>query len=225
MINCHMSFANSVFKQMFKQITAAVLLLLACAAHAEDNVLLWWFNDPDITEVDGSTIKTGDLVGRGAVEGKTANLIRIKATDGKGDTVYLNLGSDPYLDKDGTPCGGWLDGWAIPDLNDQWKAGPAYADLSGLNLSDTALTFAMEIGYAEFDADDNIVNWMVLAGGSDTLQTLVDGGHIISTELSYQGSINWAGGGISVPEPSSGLLMLMGGALLALRRRRKNVCV
>ena len=36
-----------------------------------------------------------------------------------------------------------------------------------------------------------------------------------------QDSSNWVGGGGDVPEPTSGLLLLVGGALLALRRKQK----
>lgn len=200
---------------MFRTIAISIGLFLACLAHAEDNVLLWWFDNPDITELDGSIVKAGTLEGRGEAAGKDVNMVRISVTDTDGNKVYLNLGDS---------TSGWLDGWELPDYLDQWKAGPSFADLSGLDLSDTSLVFAMEIGNAEFDAAYNITGWTIMAAGSNTLQELVAGGHIIATELSYQGSINWQAG-MSVPEPSSGLLVLIGGALLALRRRRKGEAV
>lgn len=209
---------------MLKKVTAMIMLALACGAHAEDNVLLWWFDDPNITELDGSKVKTGDLVGRGEAAGKDVNLLRISVTDSNGDKIYLNLGEDPWVDSKGEH-GGWIDGWELPasdKYEGQWVAGPSMADLSGLNLRDTALVFAMEIGNATFDADDNITSWTIMASGESTLEELIAGGHIIAQELSIEGGFNWQAG-MSVPEPSSGLLVLIGGALLALRRRRKDV--
>ena len=206
---------------MLKKLTAMILVALACSVHAEDNVLLWWFDNPDIKELDGSTVKTGQLVGRGEAAGKDVNLLRISVTDTDGNKVYLNLGEDTWTDSEGEVHGGWTDGWGLPDYLDQWKAGPSMADLSGLNLRDTALVFAMEIGNATFDADDNIVAWTIMASGANTLEELIAGGHILAHELRYEGGFNWQAG-MAVPEPSSGLLMLVGGALLALRRKRKG---
>lgn len=116
----------------------------------------------------------------------------------------------------------WQSWMALPDAGGDFWAGPGYADLAGLKLSNTGLKFAIELG--NYTQTGNDFNWVVLAGSAgSTLQDLIDGGHIISTELSCQGSYDWKAAGYSVPEPSSGLLVLIGGALLALRRRRKDV--
>ena len=216
---------------MFKKITAMFLLMLACAARGDqDNVLLWFFNDPVIKDLDGSTYHMDNVPLRGAAADAEAKglekLVRISAQDASGDKVYLNLAWRDLATE-------WFDGMLIPMTDpatggDLWKAGPGYADLSGLNLGsagayNTALKFAMEIGFAEFDADDNVANWIVIAESSSTLRDMIDGGHIISRELSVQGSFDWDGGQFSVPEPTSGMLVLIGGALLALRRRRRDV--
>lgn len=230
MINYHPSFTNRVVKQMFRKITAVLLLLLACTARGEgegtpvvpanDNVLLWWYNDPQIREVDGSKVYAGDLVGRG-VEAKRSkvNAVRVSVTDGEGNKVYLNL-SDVRVEND-PHRSSWQSWVALPDDDGDFFAGPGYADLAGLNLDSTGLTFAMELG--NYSTGDD-VDWIVLASSEgSTLSNLMAGGHIISSELSMQGSKDWKAGGYVVPEPSSGLLVLMGGALLALRRRRKSV--
>lgn len=192
----------------------SMVLSLGAFAQGEDNVLLWFFENPDIAEVDGSgMVKANDLVGRGGdAAGKTVNMLRIRATDSNGVTTYLGLGS---LD------GGFLDGWEIPDNHGAMKAGPSYADISGLTLSDTGLKFAMELGYAEFDDQDAISSWILMASSEvQTVAQLVAGGHIIASELSYQGGFDWDGGAFAVPEPMSGLLWLFGVSALALRRRR-----
>ena len=207
---------------MFKRLTAAILLVLACAARGDqDNVLLWWFDDPEIAEVDGrAPIHADDLVGRGGdAEGKGVNALRISVTDNEGHKVYLNLGSQSLAD---TARNTWKSRMALPDADGDFWAGPGYADLAGLKLSNTGLMFAIELG--NYTQTGDVFNWVVLAGSAgSTLQELIDGGHIISSELSCQGTYDWTASGYSVPEPSSGLLVLIGGALLALRRRRKDV--
>ena len=220
----HCLLRKDFFKLMFKRLTAAILLVLACAARGDqDNVLLWWFDDPVIKEVGGGDIHAGALRGRGGdAQGKEVNALRISVTDNEGQKVYLNLGSQSMAD---TARNTWKSWMALPDVGGNFWAGPGYADLTvlgGLNLSKTGLMFAIELGnYTQTDAG---LNWIVLAGSAgSSLQDLIDGGHIISSELTVQGSFDWEAAGYSVPEPSSGLLVLIGGALLALRRRRKDV--
>ena len=217
----HCLLRKDFFKLMFKRLTAAILLVLACAARGDqDNVLLWWFNDPEIAEVGGgASIHAGNLVGRGGdAQGKTVNALRISVTDNEGHKVYLNLASQSMADTAAVTWQSWM---ALPDVDGDFWAGPGYADLAGLKLSETGLMFAIELG--NLQTDDGF-NWIVLAGSAgSSLQDLIDGGHIISSDLSVQGSSDWKAAGYSVPEPSSGLLVLIGGALLALRRRRKDV--
>ena len=200
---------------MFKKITYVFLFFLMCQAHAaEDDVLLWFFENPDIVELDGSIVKAGDLVGRGEAAGKSVNAVRISVTDSSGNKVYLKLGDS---------VGGWTESWNLPDpVLQDWFAGPSFASLAGLNLTDTAQVFAMEIGHAVLDErDGHVLNWLIMASGSETLSNLQSGGYILPEELAYQGDYNWQAS-MSVPEPSSGLLVLIGGALLALRRKRKD---
>ena len=217
----HCLLRKDFFKLMFKGLTTAILLVLACAARGDqDNVLLWWFNDPEIAEVGGGApIHAGNLEGRGGdAQGKKVNALRISVTDNEGHKVYLNLASQSMADTAAVTWQSWM---ALPDVDGDFWAGPGYADLAGLKLSNTGLMFAIELG--NLQTDDGF-NWIVLAGSAgSSLQDLIDGGHIISSDLSVQGSSDWKAASYSVPEPSSGLLVLIGGALLALRRRRKDV--
>ena len=211
---------------MFNKAIVIIMLFAACSLRADDdNVLLWFFNDPEIVDVDGSVIPggAGGIVGRGEAAGKTVNAVRISAKDSSGSTVYLNL-SDVQIDaSDRSDWASWVGLPAQTSVGDLWLAGPGYADLSGLKLSDTGLTFMMELGHITTSGTD-VVNWTILATSEGSaLNDLVAGGHIISSELSTQGSIDWEGTGYAVPEPTSGMLVLIGGALLALRRKRKGV--
>ena len=199
----------------------AISLLLAstCAVRADegDNLIVWWLDDPMIEEVNGGpSVSMADLVGRGGeAEGLGINAVRVKMTDASGFS-YLDLESDdgpqswielPGLEKRG---GEWTE---------YWGAGPTFADISGYTLdrSDASLSFMIELGHY---TDDGA--WIVLAASqSSTLGNLYEAGFVLDSELSYQQGLEWTGGSYAVPEPSSGLLILIGGALLALRRRRR----
>lgn len=185
------------------------LMVCPMVNHAD---LLWWFEDPDIYDWRDDTVKkTSDFLD---VNGNSPNLVRIGAHNGDDEILYLNL-YDSGMKELG------IDGYALPDFFSENKAGPAFADLSRLGpISDeTQLVFVMELGFAEFDADFDIVKWHVVANASETYRNLVAGGHILDSELSFQDSWAWSPG-MTVPEPSTGLLLLLGSAILALKRKR-----
>lgn len=93
-------------------------------------------------------------------------------------------------------------------------SGAVYLDLATYGSSEYA--FGVEL----LDASLNVV------GNSNqvTYQDLLAAGYISNSGLEAPAgggfSYSAAGGGYSVPEPTSGVLLLIGGALLALRRRR-----
>lgn len=195
----------------------AILVMTLSLVSMSDEVLLWMYNDPDIYDwADGNYYKADTLVGRGDAEGLTANAVRISASDKDGNIVYLNLSDARFGDDSG-------DAWLIPDSWDEYKAGPGFAHLDvdklGYLSSPTEISFAMELGYAEFGDDFNIVSWKVLAAGTESYQNMVSGGHIFNNELSYQKGMEWKPG-MSVPEPNSGILCLLGACILCLRRKR-----
>ena len=205
---------------MFRILTILMVMLTVCCTRA-DSVLLWLFDDPVISDFANpeATLHAGDLVGRGDAAGKKVNALRVSATDASGDKYYLAIG-------DAMSGDAWGDYVILPDMGDpqygvpeSFTAGPGFADFAGLGLSETGLTFAIELGHAEFNGDA-ISEWVILAAGSDTYENLKK--FIIGEEGSMQQTLPWRNAAYSVPEPSSGLLMLVGGALLALRRRRKG---
>lgn len=207
-----------MFKVMFKNIIWSILVAISClvARGEEDNVLLWMFNDPVITDFDGSTYKADTLVGRGEAEGKQVNAVRVATVGSNGEKVYLDLfysADGEHRSYDEVPYV-WDDG-----LKEN-MAGPAYADLSGISLNDTSMAFLMEIGYATLDGD-KLTEWIVMASASESLQNMISGGHINASELSYEGNMPWTVTGMSVPEPNSAILIFIGSCILMLMRPRK----
>lgn len=202
-----------------KRILLTILLMISSLTTVGDEVLLWMYNDPDIYDwADGNYYKADTLVGRGEAEGLKANAVRISASDKDGNIVYLNLSDARW----GYDSG---DAWLIPDDWDGYKAGPGFAHLDvdklGYLSSPTEISFAMELGFAEFGDNFNIVSWKVLAAGSDTYQNLFGGGKILESELSYHGDMAWTPGMV-VPEPNSGILILVGSCFLMLLRPKIN---
>lgn len=192
-----------------------ILAMMLSLMSIGDDVLLWMFDDPDITEVDGSTIKAGDLVGRGLAEGKQVNAVRVATIDSDGTKLYLDL-FDSYSKYE---YGTYIEVPVEFITPKDYLAGPAFADLAGLNLDDTGRMFLMEIGYATFEGD-KLTEWLVMAAASDSYANLHEK-WIVERELSMQGVTHWSPS-MSVPEPNSGILMIIGACLLSLIRPKFN---
>ena len=200
---------------MRKLLSIIVLFAVACCVQVRagddmDNVMLWCLYDPEITEIGGSsTVKIADLTGRGEADGLKANAVRVTARSG--DAFHWL-----QVVNEGGSGGEWGQSLVIPDREGGYCAGPAYANLVGLDLGDANLVFTIEIGNYTGG------NWYTLAvSESWNVAQLKEGDHIRSAQMGQYGWECWAGGSYSVPEPSSGLLILIGAGLLALRRRRR----
>lgn len=203
-------------------------LVLAClslgpvlADAAEDaggeTLILWMLDDPVIKEVNGGgSVKLATLEGRGAAAGLGVNAVRVSATQDNGAVVYLNLMSDDGLQSHIELPGTELDMDGNPSVF--WGAGPTYADIAGYSF-DASVSFAIELGNWSDDG-----TWLILAvSQSSTLEELRSKEYVFSSATDMQGHLPWTGGAYVVPEPSSGLLLLVGAGLLSLRRRRRAV--
>lgn len=107
-------------------------------------------------------------------------------------------------------------------------------DSDGRNPSSTPLTQTSLDGYegdawsfyiemCNYNSDDDSYS-TVAKSQSYSYQDLVSAGYV-ATDFANANSVMTAAAGANmgaIPEPSSGLLLLMGGAMLALRRRRQK---
>lgn len=196
-----------------KKIFLFGLLVAASCAYAAvndaDDVVLWLSVSPEATVEDliGNTVCVSDFQdGRGNV----ISAARVCVTEGGVETVRNLYWSDG--------AGGWE---TAPDVTvmafDRTDPGsyPAWQPVSLGGEISPAGQIALELGF--FDAS-SAEQFAVLAVASDTYQNLVDSGFISTGGVSTQTQVPWSPNYV-VPEPTSGLLVLLGAACLALRRR------
>ena len=196
--------------------TAVVMTAGTLFADVEtaSSYLYWLFDDPIIYDIDGSTYHADTLAGRGDAGGLTPNAVRISMTDSSGNVSYLTS-----MDWYGNDFGNFQ---TIPDLNGENLAGPMQINLSQVSgsLSDIGLSFAMEIGYAEWGDDFTLNSWKIMASTSESYEALRQGGFVGNTPIDIQSHIAWTPSSMVVPEPNSGILLLTGICMLLLCRKR-----
>ena len=182
-------------------LTAAFALALSCEA-AGGGEVLWWMIGDNYESIIGTDAKTGETMTAGDLGVTDA---RIGYEDASGNRTYLTLYG---IDDQGTVHA--LEGAAGVELPAEY-----FADLSG--ISDLGYSFVLELGHWD---NNQWINTSMEA--SATYQELVAGKHISNwdnTAPTY--GTPWTPSNFSVvPEPSSGLMVLVGTALLMLRRKR-----
>ena len=205
---------------MFKRFIVGIMIAFsACISHAEDESVLWWMFDEttDINDINGSgaTFTIDTLVGRGDAAGKKVNGIRIGAYDG--DTLLGYL-----LINDGGPGGGNnLPYYSMPTEDfdtggESWNAGPTYAVL-GDYATTPGVSFMIELG----NWDKNGDSWTILAHSDPgTMDSLKEFMNVANFDMHT--TFEWTGGSYSVPEPNSGILLLIGTGLLLLKRKSRK---
>ena len=176
---------------MKKSIFLAVLLA-AIGASASDSYLYWMVT----------------TTGTKGADSFDYNYARIKAVDG-GTETYLSIYE---ADFDQPLEVGGVSGVSKSTVDDYAGFGSSagfYASLAGINLSTASFI-------VELYNDD----------GKFLAQSFNDGSYGTVSGMIYNGGISippampWKAGSFDIPEPSSGLLMLLGMAGLALRRKK-----
>lgn len=179
----------------------AILLLLvsplAPVRADEAGALLWMVDCPEI-------IDRGSVDGYVSPEGMSVTAARVVATDADGASVYLNL---CYDGGDGDFV---VTEISLAALTSDYRAGPLWASLAGLSNAES-YTYAIELGTMDGGM------WNVLAVSDAHSFSQLDT-FIQYDAMSVPVDI-WCPHSYSVPEPSSGILLLVGAALLALRRK------
>ena len=190
---------------MKKSLMAILAAALVGAAWAEDtsaDVLVWYLDTNEDMEHSGSEFDT----------------IKFWAVDVNDSNHKIDLADRTYVTGqdlvESSSAAGTGDTISVPnEVGPTSIWGEYYTNLSGL---DTGYSFWMELYLGETKVDRMLqpVTWeefqghMIASSGIGEDFNLPDNVELYNFASSM------------IPEPSSGLLFLMGGALLALRRRR-----
>lgn len=189
----------------------ALMALSPMASRASESVLLWMVDDnyaePQIPDTAPDDLKYIDEL-RSRPDGYRVDGARLRV-DGDGTTVYLSLfvsGSDTPYPNDTLPI--------APDPQEGFfiQAGPVWSYLGGYDSAE--YSFMVELGHWEGN------EWIVIAASlAASYEELEEGGWTTDNLQDYPRHGPWSPG-FAVPEPSGGLLMLLGASFLALRRKR-----
>ena len=205
-------------KKILVTILAATAMGVSIPAMADGgdessaDVLVWYVDTEDAKEGKGTTF---DTIKFWAVDSDNNKL-------GLGGLTYSSpedLKAARYSDLSGGGPAGSGDSISLGGTDT--ATGNYYTDLSSLALNgDNGYSFLMELYKT---GNDKAVAWMEfpisssLAGIQEALHSLSE---LDSSFVNTEG-MAFNMGEQMVPEPTSGLLLLVGGALLALRRRRR----
>ena len=193
-------------------VAAIATLPMRVSAETSTDVLMWYLDLGDSPEdcIHNQTFDTLNFY--------------LRATDDHSVTIGLN--NYTYLNMDDVGTGRGTGTAAGIDGN---FAGVYHTDLSGAGNIDYSKYEFMLAAYN----GGNLVAWstvlfnsssddhVMLSDLAGSLYSLSNGGDM--NPMPSPGGTPFNFGSHVVPEPSSGLMMLVGGALLALRRKRKNV--
>ena len=187
-------------------------------AYADDFMVLWWQvgDAEDFTE-DGESLQNVTVQGVNGAPPTTAydlgvNVARIRATSGDTET-YLSMLNPTALDNPTVVRLDYdMDYMYVPTI---WQA-----DITDFAGDSPEYAFVIELGNYENG------NWSTLAV-SETVSynDLVTSEAIAQSNGAYKPNYAkpWVATSYVVPEPTSGMLVLVGAALLALRRRRGSL--
>ena len=205
-------------RHLLKITAFAAALLVAGVSVADEDVLYWMIDSSATVEKDGETSSVASFFENYGAPDGSAFAARVRVTGGniqEGQDVFLDL----YIPGYGVGVGGGEWGVEFSDAGGYWGAGvPTGNQSPSGNYSAGTPEFSFIVELGNIDSSDN---WTTVATSAakaysdlgDYIHQTFDinpGQLAVWTPASFQ----------AVPEPSGGLLTLMGVALLALRRRR-----
>ena len=201
------------------KITAFVAALLTVGvASAEEDVLYWMIDSSATVEKDGVTSSVSSFFDNYGAPANSAFAARVRVTGGniqEGQDVFLDL----YVPGYGVNTGNGDLGVEFSDTGGYWGAGVPTGNKSPIgaySAGSPEFSFIVELGNI-----DSSENWTTIATSAAATYSSLAANIHQTFDINPGQTAVWTPGSFqAVPEPSGGLLTLMGVALLALRRRR-----
>ena len=205
-------------RHLLKMAAFVAALLTVGVASAEEDVLYWMIDSSATVEKDGVTSSVSSFFDNYGAPANSAFAARVRVTGGniqEGQDVFLDL----YIPGYGLDEGGGAWGVEFSTVGGYWGAGvPTGNQSPSGNYSAGTPEFSFIVELGNIDSSDN---WTTVATSAATAYSDL-GDYIHQTFDINPGQLAvWTPTQFTaVPEPSGGLLTLMGVALLALRRKR-----
>ena len=205
-------------RHLLKMAAFVAALLTVGVASAEEDVLYWMIDSSATVEKDGVTSSVSSFFDNYGAPANSAFAARVRVTGGniqEGQDVFLDL----YIPGYGLDEGGGAWGVEFSTAGGYWGAGvPTGNQSPSGNYSAGTPEFSFIVELGNIDSSDN---WTTVATSAAKAYSDL-GDYIHQTFDINPGQIAvWTPAQFTaVPEPSGGLLTLMGVALLALRRKR-----
>ena len=205
-------------RHLLKMAAFVAALLTVGVASAEEDVLYWMIDSSATVEKDGVTSSVSSFFDNYGAPANSAFAARVRVTGGniqEGQDVFLDL----YIPGYGLDEGGGEWGVEFGDAGGYWGAGvPTGNQSPSGNYSAGTPEFSFIVELGNIDSSDN---WTTVATSAATAYSdLADYIHQTFDINPGQLAVWTPTQFTAVPEPSGGLLTLMGVALLALRRKR-----
>ncbi len=205
---------------IFKIAAYAAAALTAGVASAGDDVLYWMVDNSATVEKDGVTSSISSFFESYDAPDGSAFAARVRVTGGDiqdGQDVFLDL----YIPGYGVDEGGGEYGVEFSDVGGYWGAGVPTGNQSpsgDFSAGTPEYSFIVELG--NIDSSDN---WTTVAwSAAATYSSLANFIHQ-TFDMNPSSMAVWTPTAFTAaPEPSTGLLVTIGFAFLALRRKRKG---
>ena len=205
-------------RHFLKMTAFAAALLVAGVSVADEDVLYWMIDSSATVEKDGETSSVASFFENYGAPDGSAFAARVRVTGGniqEGQDVFLDL----YIPNYGIDTGNGDIGVLFSDAGGYWGAGVPTGNQSPIgtySAGSPEFSFIVELG--NIDSSDN---WTTVAtSAAKAYSDLADYIHQTFDINPGQLAVWTPTQFTAVPEPSGGLLTLMGVAILALRRKR-----
>ena len=214
--------SKSALYGMFRAAVLSAAVLSAGASFAAGDVLYWMIDATASVQTEGGMTATiGDFFSTYGASGDSSFAARIRVTGGTiTEDTFLNL----YY-SDGTIESG-LFGVEFDDTGSgYWGAGVPVGNQSPVgdfSAGSPEYSFIVELGNVVWDESTQTASWTTIAESAATAYSSLSDFIHETFDLNPNPAAVWTPTSfVAVPEPSSGLLMAMGFALMALRRERR----